>query len=265
MNNIKWTYYQFRKKHQYPVYVRLHPEVELSKLTQVLAEIGFDLLSEAEIKNISLQKAGVRLLTIQEASGKVLHQLQSSDTLDQYGFENLSIHSGVSVYTHRKVALLMTPSGKPLWDMALVTSVHTHEQFVGMRVVMTRFLAMALAPFGVISYWGTSKDDGVIIMKQGQASGESVFIDHKKKLIFSFHGESTFHHGLHIHRMDQSKKSGSPLSREELMSYLSVSTCLMSFTGLNVEMKKSIVDLCLSSSASYYWQDSNLSKSLSYA
>jgi hypothetical protein len=255
MNNIKWTYYQFRKKHQYPVYVRLHPEVELSKLTQVLTEVGFELLSDVEVRGISLQKAGVKLLTIQEATGKVFSQLQTSDALDQYGLENLSIHSGVSVYTHRRVALLMTPSGKPLWDMALVTNVHTQEHLLGMRVVMTRFLALALAPFGVISYWGTSKDDGVIIMKQGQSAGESVFIDHKKKLIFSFHGETNFHHGLHIHRLDQNKKVGSALSREELMS----------FTGLTPEMKKSIVELCMSSSASYYWQDAPLSKSLSYA
>lgn len=265
MNNIKWTYYQFKKKHQYPVYVRLHPEIELSKLTQVLSEVGFELLSESEVRGINLQKAGMKLLTVQEATGKVLNQLQTSDTLDQYGLENLSIHSGVTVYTHRKVALMMTPSGKPLWDMALVTSTHTNEQLVGMRVVMTRYLALALAPFGVISYWGTSKDDGVIIMKQNQSSGESVFIDHKKKLIFSFHGETQFQHGLHIHRLDQNKKVGSALSREELMSFLSVSTCLMSFTGLSPEMKKSIVDLCLNSSASYYWQDAPLSKSLSYA
>ena len=91
------------------------------------------------------------------------------------------------------------------------------------------------------------------------------FIDHKKKLIFSFHGETQFQHGLHIHRLDQNKKVGSALSREELMSFLSVSTCLMSFTGLSPEMKKSIVDLCMNSSASYYWQDAPLSKSLSYA
>lgn len=265
MSTIKWTYYQFKKKHQYPVYVRLHPEVELSKLTQVLGEVGFDLLTDAEVRNISLQKAGVKLLTVQEASGKILSQLQTSDSLDQYGLESLSIHGGVSVYTHRKVAVMMTPSGKPLWDMALVTTNHSSEHMMGMRVVMTRYLSLALAPFGVISYWGTSKDDGVIIMKQNQSHGESVFIDHKKKLIFSFHGESQFNHGLHIHRLDQNKKVGLNLTKEELMSFLSVSTCLMSFTGLSVEMKKSIVDLCMSSTASYYWQDAPLSKSLSYA
>lgn len=265
MSNIKWTYYQFKKIHQYPVYVRLHPEVEVSKMTHVLSELGFDLLSDNEVRTISLQKAGVRLLTIQEASGKILHQLQSSDSLDQYGFESLSIHSGVPVYTHRKVALLMSPTGKPLWDMALVTNIHTNEQITGVRVVMTRFLSMALAPFGVISYWGTSKDSGVIIMKQAQSAGEAVFIDYKKKLIFSTHGENSFQHGLHIHRLDQNKKLGSALTREELMSFLSVSTCLMSFTGLSMEMKKSIVDLCMNSSASYYWQDAPLSKSLSYA
>lgn len=265
MSTIKWTYYQFRKKHQYPVYVRLHPEVELSKLTQVLSEVGFDLLSDAEVRNISLQKAGVKLLTIQEASGKILGQLQTSDSLDHYGHESLSIHAGVSVYTYRKVALMMTPSGKPLWDMALVTTNHTPEQFIGMRVVLTRYLSMALAPFGVISYWGTAKDDSVIIMKQAQSYGESVFIDHKKNLIFSFHGESHFHHGLHIHRLDQNKKVGLALSKEELMSFLSVSTCLMSFTGLSVEMKKSIVEISMSSTASYFWQDAPLSKSLSYA
>ncbi len=262
---IKWTYYQFKKKHQYPVYVRLHPEVELSKLTQVLSDTGFEILSDTEVRTISLQKAGIKLLTIQEAAGKVLGQLQLSNGLDQYGAESLSIIGGVSVYTFKKVALMSTPSGKPLWDMALVTNIHTTEHLFGLRVAVTRYLSMALAPFGVVAYWGTAKDDGVIVMKQNQSNGEAVLIDHKKKLIFSYHGETHFSHGLHFHRLDQNKKMGLNLSKEELMSFLSVSTCLMSFTGLSPEMKKAIVELSMSSTGSYYWQDAPLSKSLSYA
>lgn len=262
--NIKWTYYQFKKRYQYPVYVRLHPEMELTKLPSVLADLGLDLLSDNEIRQISLQKAGVKLLTIQEASGKIFQQLTSSNSLDQYGHEGLTIHSNIPFYTYRNIALMMTPNGKPLWDMAIAPSLHSQPQIMGMKVALTRFLSMALANFGIISYWGVSKDDGVIIMKQAQSSGESVFIDVKKKLIFSHYHESTFSNGLHIHRLDQTKKIGTIITREELLSFLSVSTCLLGFSGLTAEMKKSILDLAMGSSSSYFWQEGSLGKPLSY-
>jgi len=265
MANIKWTYYQFRKKHQYPVYLRLHPEIEVSQLTSVFSEMGFDLLSDNEVRTISLQKAGMKLLTIQEAAGKVLQQIQTTDSMDQFGAESLSLHGGIPVYSYRKIALMMMPNGKALWDIALAPHLRSPDQLRGLKVVMARFLTHALSPFGVVSYWGTSKEDGVIIMKQNQSNGESVFIDHKKKLIFGSNGENNIQHGLHIHRLDETKRSGTIINREELMSFLSVSTCLLSFTGLSQEMKKSIIDLSMSSSASYYWQDSHSSKSLSYA
>jgi hypothetical protein len=251
MEPVKWNYFQFRKTHQYPIYIRFKAEDVNTKYTHLLNELGFTLLTELETKKISLEKMNTRILTVQPASARIQQQINGSDLLDKYGMESLSVQLGTLVYTLRKVGLMGLPHGKTIWDLALHSEIIHTDKMVGLRIMLVRFLSQALSYEGVLSYWGTVKDDAIIAMKQSQSFGEAVFIDPSKKIIFSNGGEVKLPQHLKIIRKDKEMKALTNMTREDLIGFMSVSTCLLSFTGITNAMKKSILDLSLNASGSF--------------
>ncbi|MFL5786099.1 MAG: hypothetical protein ACJ76H_15885 [Bacteriovoracaceae bacterium] len=247
----RWNYYQYRKLHDYPIYVRVNADEISPKFVHLLVEMGLSLLTETEVKKISLQKAHSRVLTVQSASPRIERQISGSDLLDKYGLESVSIMNGLPVYTYRRVGLLAMPFGRNLWDLAVSSEISHTDQMVGLRVVLARFLAMALADMGVLCYWGTVKDGAVILMKQSQSFGESVLIDVDRRTIFSQGGEMRIGNNLRIVRRDVEGRHSGHISREEIISSLSVNSCLLSFTGITPAMKRSIYSMSSFVTASY--------------
>jgi hypothetical protein len=251
MEPTKWHYFQFRKSYDYPVYLRLKQEEMNAKFTHLFSELGFTELSEKDAKKIPLQRSQTRLLTVQYASSRLQQQMGGSDLLDKYGAESLSIQGGVPVYTYRRVGIMALPTYKTLWDLALHSDLSQTDQMVGLRIILVRFISQALADQGVLSYWGTVRDESLIVMKQLTSFGEAVFVDWNKKVLFSNGGELKINSHLKLLRKDKDFRQSGVLSREEIISFLSVSTCLLSFHGITSAMKRSIVEMSSSVSATY--------------
>lgn len=251
METIKWTYFQYRKAHGYPVYLRFMQEDLYSKSLHLIKEMGFEELSALEARKIQLAKAHTRVLTIQESSARLQQQINGSDLLDKYGAESLSLRGGVPVYTYRKVGIMGLPFTKPFWELAVIQDISQTDQMVGLRVILVRYLIQALADQGVLAYWGTVQNDNVIVMKQLNSYGEAVFIDVNKRVVFSNGGEMKLESNLKIIRKDKEISLAKSMNREELISFLSVSTCLLSFSGITHSMKKAIYELSTRATASY--------------
>lgn len=251
MESTKWSYFQYRKNHGYPIFIRFKQDELNTKFSHLLNEMGFNNLSDIESRKISLHALHTRILTIQEASARLQQQIHGSDILDKYGPESLSLQMGMPVYTYRKVGVMGLPTNKTLWDLAIHHDLSHTDQMVGLRVILVRFVSQALADMGVLCYWGTVKDDTIIIMKQLHSFGEAVVIDANKKVIFSNGGEIRLGSSLKIIRKDKEVNNSSIMSREDLIGFLSVSTCLLSFSGITHSMKKAIYGLSSFASGSF--------------
>lgn len=251
MESTKWAYFQFRKPYGYEIYLRFKESELNPKFTHVLTEMGFSALNDSEIKKVQLHLISTKLLTVQEANPRLEQIISGPDSLDKYGSESLSLQNGTPLYTFRKVGIMAMPSTRSHWELAIHTSIAHTDQMVGFRVILVRFISQALADYGVISYWGTVKDDTVYMMKQANSFGEAVFIDFNKRMIFLNGGEVKIGSSVKIIRKDKAAHSRLPLSREDLIGFLSVSTCLLSFSGITSSMKKTIYDLSVITSASY--------------
>lgn len=251
MEATKWTYFQYRKSYDYPVYIRFKQDELNPKFSHLLGEMGFNLLTDAESKKIPLQRTYTKVLTVQEASSRLQQQINGSDLLDKYGPESLSLQMGMPVYTYRKVGVMGVPQNKTLWDLAIHSEISHTDQMVGLRVILVRFISQALADQGVLCYWGTVKDDAVIVMKQLHSFGEAVLIDLNKKAIFSNGGEMKLGSSLKIIRKDKEVSVASNMSREDIIGFLSVSTCLLSFNGITNPMKKAIYELSSRATGTY--------------
>ncbi len=103
----------------------------------------------------------------------------------------------------------------------------------------------------------TVKDETVIVMKQLQSFGEAVLIDVNKRVVFSNGGEMRLGSSLKVLRKDVERPASS-MSREELISFLSVSTCLLSFNGISHSMKKAIYELSAQATGSYAASENTL-------
>ncbi len=251
MEKTNWHYFQLKKNHNYPIYLRFKEDELHQKHTHLVTELGFTLLTDSESKKILLHRSGTKILTVQAATPRALQLINISGSLDKYGHESISLQLGTVAYTYRKVGSMAMPHAKTLWDLALSQEISQTDQMVGLRVMLVRFLSQALADEGVLSYWGTTKDDAVIIMKQAHSFGEAVFIDLGKKIIFSNGGEMKIGGSLKIIRKDKETATSSLMGREDLIGFLSVSTCLLSFKGITPAMKKSIFDLSRLAQGSY--------------
>jgi hypothetical protein len=248
---IKWSYFQFRKNLDYPIYLRFRQDELTPKFSHLFKELGFQELEEKESKKISLERPQTKILTVQFASARLNQQLNGTDLLDKYGAESLSIQLGTPVYTYRRVGMMAMPARKPLWDLALNSEISQTDQMIGVRIVLVRFLTSALSEQGVLSYWGTMKDDVVVVMKQAQSFGEAVFIDWNKKVIYSNAGEMKLNSYMKLLRKDKDYSISGQMSREDIISFLSVSTCMLSFQGITPAMKRAIYELSAVSSGSY--------------
>ena len=257
MQSPKFHYFQFRKLHSYPVFLRFREDELNSKFSHLIGELGFNELNALEAKKVLLHTAHTKMLTIQFASTRINQQMSGSD-LDKYGSEVLSIQGGTPVYTYRKVGIMALPAHKTLWDLALHSDISNTDQMVGFRVILVRFLSQALADLGILSYWGTVKDESVVIMKQGLSFGEAVFIDWNKKVIFSNGGEVRLNSHLKIIRKDKDYKISQTMSREDVISFLSVSTCLLGFHGITTPMKRAIVEMSAQVTGSYSVSESSV-------
>lgn len=258
METIKWNYFQYRKHFGYPVYLRFKSDDLHPKFVHLVSELGFQELTEKESRKIPLNKAFTKVLTIQAASARLQQQISGSDLLDRYGYESLAIQAGLPIYTYRRVGIMSVPQGRTLWDLAISHDISQTDQMVGLRVILVRFLSQALADQGVLAYWGTVKDENIVIMKQHQSFGEAVLIDYNKRAVFSNGGETKFGAGLKIIRKDKDVKFSTSISREELISFLSVSSCLLSFTGISSPMKKAIYEISAQVTASYGISDHSI-------
>jgi hypothetical protein len=258
MDLIKWTYFQFRKQYDYKIFIRFKAEDLNAKFNHLLTELGFSEMSEKDSKKISLTQAQTKVLTVQYASARLNQMINGSDILDKFGAESLSLQAGVPVYTYRKVGLMGVPMQKNLWDLALNSDLSQTDQMVGLRIMLVRYLSLSLSEQGVLSYWGTVKEGSVLVMKQAQSFGEAVFIDWNKKVIFSNGGETKCHSQIKMIRMDKEQKTSGYMGREEIISFLSVSTCLLSFQGISQAMKRSILELSGNLSATYSVSESSV-------
>ena len=255
---MSWNYYQYRRNQDYPIFLRFKPDEASAPLILLLTELGFNSLQENESKKISLQRPHTRVLTVQAASTRALIQINGSDSLDQYGHESIALQHGMPLYTYRKVGLMSLPHSQTLWDLAYQHEM-SQSDLKGLRIMLVRFLAQSLCELGVISYWGKFQNETLTIMKQAQSNGEAVFINVSKGVLFYNGSEQKLPLKMSIVRKDKVVPVPTKMNRDELVSFLNVSTCLLSFNGITPSMRKAIIELSAQCSATIACLESNLS------
>lgn len=244
MKEPKLSYYQYRSKLNYQVFLRFDDAGLEAALAETLEVLGFDLLSEETFKKLNFKRYKTKILKISKASFNVSRQIsQVSHLNDKFGFESLNQMGNYNIYRFRDVGMMIYSEMNPMWELGLKTT-HNKE---AIRCVLTRFLSFAFTATQteVVGLWGVPVEQGVVVMSPKKSNFESVFVDVAKNQILCYGEVKTIESEVEILRLDETfSDSMRVMSREELLSFLSVSTCHLSFSELDINVREVIFKIC---------------------
>ena len=258
------VYFQWQKSSAYPVFIKLPKSMLEGRLEKLLTDLGLEELTPQEQKKISIQRHGIKVISMSKASNRVSQQVMLTDSTDMFGHEVLSYHGGAHVYTYRKIGMMVFSHTTSFWEMGIASQLETTEELMGLRVMINRGLSWALAPIGLIGFWGVVTAEGFVAMKQSQSFGEVVFVDTDREMIFSSNGATKMESGFTVFRADKSGAYGKLIGPEELISFLSTSNTYFSHMNLPHPLRRAAMKLGTSVKgvwSGYSAQSESLSKS----
>ena len=169
--SAKTIFFQWQKDHGYPVFLRMGSEMMEGRLQKLIGDLGFIEIPEADHKKIPANRPGTKILTLSRASTRVTQRVMLPDSLDRFGHESLTYQGETQIYVYRRLGMMVFSTASSMWELGLASQLETTEDLMGLRVVLNRFLAWALAPMGVIGFWGVATTEGLVAMKQNQSFG----------------------------------------------------------------------------------------------
>jgi hypothetical protein len=126
-----------------------------------------------------------KVLTLSLATPLVARQINEV-SMGQHGAESIIPKEGYRVYRYKGQGLLVYSTAVNNWTLGCFKDFGVNSDFdIAYRVILARYLSWALVPLGVIGFWGMKIDDGAVILRQSQSSGEFIFFDVEKARVFT--------------------------------------------------------------------------------
>lgn len=243
MEDKETMYFQYHREQEYPVYLSIEVGSDgvedggfADSCIKLVEQMNFRELSGNEIdlaKKELTKNSFARMLKIKPASYKVVRQIESAAHSDRFGKESVLPKEGYKVYRYKDYALMVYSYAAEAWECGVTENFAVDEDGIfAARTVVNRFLSWALAPMGVIGFWGVPVKEGLVILKPLEAQGEVVFLDLNNRKVLSMDGAKAIPTRFKVMRLDSKLKNRNiKMSSEELMSFLSVHTCFLDPQG----------------------------------
>lgn len=261
-NEEKFKYFQFHKDLNYSIFLKIEDNLFNDSSLKLFTELGFDEIDYKLFSSMPVKAGITKLLKINKAGHRAARQISSAFIgFEKYGNENLSSQGSYSVYRYKSLGMMIFSDTSYEWELGLVDF---EKNMQGLKVVLNRFLSLALKNLSVLSFWAIPVDEGFVIMNQAQSLGEAIFIDIKNNKMLTQDGSKDLPVFLNILKLDSSLRQESRvMSREELLSLLSTKLCYISQTGvIDYRLKDSLFSLLDFSQGLHYPEDNFQARSI---
>ena len=259
----KITYFQYQKDLNLPIYLGLDTQVFDNGVADFLTRMKFTKLNETEEMDARLQMKNnnaSRCLNILEATPSVARQIHSMVESDKYGMESVVPKSGYQVYRYKGVGLMVYSFGVKDWNFGCFSDFGSSkdvQKLNAARTVIHRFLSWTLAQHGILGLWGVTVDDGMVLQRVTECSGEAVFIDVVGNIVISLDGIKKLGTKFKVMRLDPTLHGRNiRMSSEELVSFLSAHSSYMDYSGLSVPVRQMIQTLVKMTEGMIYPEES---------
>ena len=255
------TYFQFGFSKKFPVFVRLHESVDSAHSISVLEKIGFKKVEEKAYSDRLRSKKAFRLLNVVAATPQVASHIGRSSNDDVFGCESVTPSKNYQVYKYKGHGLMVFSNDNFLWELGINCNFENQADVDIFKVMIVRFTSLALAAFNVVGVWGLHIDDGIVVMKQGDAVNEVIFIDSDEMKMYSSEGEKEIGVDFQILKLDSSLKSETrKMKKEELYGFLVNKTSFFSYFGPSKDIKASVLTISTFATGYIHPQDSFISE-----
>lgn len=258
IDETKMMYFQYNKKLHLPIFVKFEAENFEPEMASFLRAMKFDEISHKEFETLSGDGKikNARVLNITEASVMVARQIAAVNESDKYGPESLVQKNGYSVYRYSNVAMMVFSLSSYEWRMGCFSDFGQVANEMAYRMIVNRFLSWSLAPFGLVGFWGTPVEEGVVVQRPIDTRGEAVFIDIAKARMITVEGEKRMKHSFSFIKLDLLLKDRSiVLKFEDLLGFLSVSCAYFGPQGLPTFVRQLIQTAARSYTGRIYPKD----------
>ncbi len=254
MSEVNFSYYQFQKDLGYEVYLRFEDFEFENQFSETLEVMGFQKVERDKIKSLAFKQNQTRVLRVIKATPRISRQIGRSDfVFDKYGPESFSQMGSYDVYRYKNVGMMVVGNQNFLWELGVKS---TKDQNA-IRTILTRYLSFAMAPMGVVGFWGVPIEEGFVVMSPRAANFESVFVDLNKQVLITYDGVKYIEADLQILRLDTTLRDEMKgMKKEQLLSFLSMNTSHISYTGMDTAISSTIWELSQVASG-YIYPESN--------
>ena len=242
----KW--FVFQKDLNLPIYIRCSLDEFHPNLVAFLSSMKFTELSEKEVHETKTQmksNTNARILEIKLSNAAVAQQIRFAIESDMYGVESIVPRDGHRVYRYKEVAIILYSFGLGEWVLGCFKNFGTGEDKTAYKCVLNRYLSWALAPMGIVGFWGKVTDAGIVVLKQRESQGEALFLDIQGHRSISSNGIEALHAGSKILRRDDTLGKGQVvrMQREQLTSFLLQYTSYLDYSGPSVSIKQALQEI----------------------
>ncbi len=241
MEESKITYFQYFKDLGYPVFISLDTGIFGEGQTEtVLEQIGFGKVEKQEFEKLSKAEY-FRHIQLMKLTPKAARQVGAFQHSDKFSFEKIIPGNGYKIYRHKGQALGVFSLRAKDWEIGVYKDFFSQENSASARISLSRLVAWALAPLGVIGFWGVSVEEGAVIMKNYSSMGEWFSIDLDKEIILTFEGVKELEADFSFIRLDNALNGQSKRMRsEELLSFLTMHTTFFDHNGLSIPARQMV-------------------------
>ena len=241
----KW--FVFLKELGLPVYIRCNVDEFLPEFVPFLASLHFTELPKEEVggaRRLIELGGGAKVLEMRPANAVVTKQINSTVPNDVYGSESIVPRDGYKVYRYKKTAIVLYSFGTGEWAAGCFRDFGSGENRTAYRCVINRYLSWALAPMGIVGFWGRKSQAGIEVLKQGESLAEVVFVDIQNGRLVASDGIETIRSDCRIVRYDAAT-GGSQMKMDkiQLTSFLIQYTSYFDYAGPSVPVRQAVREI----------------------
>ncbi len=252
MTDLKnFKYFQFVIKNKIIFLLKVDEKLVVPTIEDVLSNLSFTELNTESLAKIleNKDKNKIKIIALEKASSLTADQINKGLTNDRWGTESIIINNGYHTYKNLKVCLAVYGNQFPIWKIGLLTS----EDHLQIKTTLIRLISFALAPLGIIGFWSSLIDDGIVILRKEEAKGMACFIDVRSDLLYTNGKILDLLQVKNIVRLDRTlQRKSMPMPREKLISFLHEYTTYIDPYGLHPILKRTINELSLKVNGTIY-------------
>lgn len=236
-------YFKWQPKLGYELYLKFENQDMVDHLDPTLKTVGFEKIDEKDVKSSKIfSPKESTVITIKKASHKLNSKINFSNGMfDSFAEESVYTQGYYNIYRFKGAGLLIFAESKFEWELALKYNGLDLDKF---RVMLTRLISFALAPQGVVGFWGVPVDEGVVIRRALDTKFESVFVDLTREVLITYDGIQDIECGMQVLRLDQAlDRDPIRMRKEELLTFFSSHHTYLSYMGQHPIIKQTLMSL----------------------